>query len=226
MNFGDWQAQQKAQKDEERLRKKQAAEALTQYRSEGLSEEDTKLKELREQERQQRTEAKQKLQEFKSTLSEEDAKKAALKEAEIKKKKEEEEQLRKLATPKNDGNNENLFVEGAVKSLADNFVNEDGDDKVPSPSPTSVVINEQVTFVFGLISEGDVNDEEDDVSSLSSLDGYLVAINNLLQENTQSPKAQSVKLGYPKVVKIEIDGKYFQVRYLSQQKKRNCLETH
>ena len=40
MNFEAWQGQQKALKNEERKRKSQAAEALRNYRSDGLSEEE------------------------------------------------------------------------------------------------------------------------------------------------------------------------------------------
>jgi len=47
--FDAWQAQQRAQKEEERKAKTEATAALQGYRRSGLSEEETKLAALREQ---------------------------------------------------------------------------------------------------------------------------------------------------------------------------------
>jgi hypothetical protein len=121
MNFGDWQAQQKALKDEERKRKSQAAEALKNYRSGGLSEEETKLTAMREQERKHKSEAERQLREYRGTMSEEDARKAAEKEAEHRKKKEAEERLRALGANGDNSQEGDVFIEGAVSSKAQLF---------------------------------------------------------------------------------------------------------
>lgn len=89
-----WQAQQKAQKDEDRKAKSAAAAALQSYRRDGLSEEETKLAALREQERLQKLQAEQKLRDYRGTMSEEEAKLAALRQEELRKKQLQEEQLR------------------------------------------------------------------------------------------------------------------------------------
>ena len=92
--FDAWQAQQKAQKDQERKAKKDAAASLQGYRKAGLSEEETKLAALREQERLQKVDAEKALQGYRRTLTEDEAKLAAQKQEELRKKQEYEEQLR------------------------------------------------------------------------------------------------------------------------------------
>jgi hypothetical protein len=94
MNFEAFQAQQKAQKDEERMRKNQAAEGLRNHQAGGLSEEDTKATAMKEQERQHKLDAERLLRGYRGTLSEEDHKLAALREEERRKKLEAKEQLR------------------------------------------------------------------------------------------------------------------------------------
>lgn len=88
MNFESWQAQQKAQKDEERKRKTQAAEALRSYKGEATNAEASKLAQLKEQDRQQKLEAERQLREYRGTISEEDTKLTNYKEEERRKKQE------------------------------------------------------------------------------------------------------------------------------------------
>lgn len=93
--FDAFQAQQKAQKDEERKKKTEAAAALQGYRKTDLSEEETKLAALREQERLQKAAAAEALQKYrKAGLSEEEAKQRLAKQEELRKKQLLEEQLR------------------------------------------------------------------------------------------------------------------------------------
>ncbi|KAG7342274.1 hypothetical protein IV203_007366 [Nitzschia inconspicua] len=92
--FEAWQAQQKAQKDEDRKAKSAAAAALQSYRRDGLSEEETKLAILREQERLQKLEAEQKLRNYRGQMSEEEARLFAQRQEELRKKQLMEEQLR------------------------------------------------------------------------------------------------------------------------------------
>jgi hypothetical protein len=92
--FEAWQAQQKAQKDEERKAKSEAAAALQNYRRDGLSEEERKLAEIRERERLQKLEAERKLRDYRAQMSEEEARLFAQKQEELRKKQRMEEQLR------------------------------------------------------------------------------------------------------------------------------------
>ena len=89
-----WQAQQRVQKEEERKAKTEATAAHQNYRRSGLSEEETKLAALREEERLQKQNAEQQLRGYRGQLSEEEAKLAAQKQEEIRKKQALEEQLR------------------------------------------------------------------------------------------------------------------------------------
>jgi hypothetical protein len=127
MNFDAWQSQQKVQKDEERKRKSQAAEALRNYRSEGLSEEEMKLAAIREQERKQKEEAERQLRGYRGTLSEEELKLAALKEEERRKKLEAEQKLRGYGlvdgTQQEDDPSQ-AIAPGAVSSMAGKFSGE------------------------------------------------------------------------------------------------------
>eukprot|EP00977_Amphora_coffeiformis_P005199 scaffold1112_cov92-Amphora_coffeaeformis.AAC.35 len=61
----EWQRRQKEEKDKDRRQKQATAELLSGYRGQGLSEEEIKLKLLREEERQKKLEAEQRLREFK-----------------------------------------------------------------------------------------------------------------------------------------------------------------
>lgn len=92
--FDSFQAQQRAQKDQERKAKTEATDAIQGYRRSGLSEEETKLAALREQERLQRLNAEQQLRGYRGQLSEADAKLAAQKLEELRKRQEQEERLR------------------------------------------------------------------------------------------------------------------------------------
>mmetsp|Transcript_47642 Transcript_47642/g.54019 ORF Transcript_47642/g.54019 Transcript_47642/m.54019 type:complete len:387 (-) Transcript_47642:165-1325(-) len=78
-----WQAKQRAQKEDERKAKTEATAAIQGYRRSGLSEEETKLAGLREQQRMQKTEATAAIQGYRrSGLSEEETKLAAFREEE------------------------------------------------------------------------------------------------------------------------------------------------
>jgi hypothetical protein len=92
--FEAWQAQQKALKVEDRKAKSAATAALQNYRRDNLSEEETKLAALREQERLQKLEAERQLHDYRAHLSEEEAKLAAQRQEELRKKQLMEEQLR------------------------------------------------------------------------------------------------------------------------------------
>lgn len=90
----EWQAQQRAQKEEGRKAKTEATAAIQGYRRSGLSEEETKLAALREQERMQKLNAEQQLHGYRGQLSEEEAKLAAQKQEELRRKQELELKLR------------------------------------------------------------------------------------------------------------------------------------
>ena len=94
MSLEAWQAQQKAQKDEEKMRKTQAAEALRSYKGDAANAEASKLTQLKEQDRQRKLEAERKLREYRGTISEDDAKLTAYKEEERRKKQEAATMLR------------------------------------------------------------------------------------------------------------------------------------
>jgi hypothetical protein len=81
MNIEAWQSQQKALKDAERQRQKDAAANLQSYRG-GVSEEDTKLSLLRDEERKKKLDAEQRMREYRGNLSEEEKKLLAMREAE------------------------------------------------------------------------------------------------------------------------------------------------
>eukprot|EP00531_Pseudo-nitzschia_arenysensis_P018981 CAMPEP_0116146028 /NCGR_PEP_ID=MMETSP0329-20121206/16938_1 /TAXON_ID=697910 /ORGANISM="Pseudo-nitzschia arenysensis, Strain B593" /LENGTH=323 /DNA_ID=CAMNT_0003641733 /DNA_START=177 /DNA_END=1148 /DNA_ORIENTATION=- len=136
--FDAWQAQQKAQKDQERKAKTEAAAALQGYRKSGLSEEETKLAALREQERLQKLNAEQQLRGYRSTLTEEETKLAAQKQEEIRKKQEYEEQLRNNGVVSG-GNNSNGLVgnSGVVSALAAGYTSPNKvQPLMPNESPT------------------------------------------------------------------------------------------
>jgi hypothetical protein len=94
MNVESWQATQKAQKDEERKRKSQAAEALRSYKGQAANAEASKLTQMKEQDRQQKLEAERQHREYRGTISEEDAKLTIYKEEERRKKQEASNLLR------------------------------------------------------------------------------------------------------------------------------------
>ena len=125
MNLEAWQAQQKALKGEDRKRKSQAAEALKNYRKEGLTEEEAKLAAFKEEERRKKVEAAGQLHGYRGQLSEEDAKLAALREEERRKKLEAEQQLRGygLATNIDDDPNQ-AITPGSVSAMAEKFAGE------------------------------------------------------------------------------------------------------
>ena len=89
-----WEAQQRAQKEQERKAKMEAAAALQSYRRSGLSEEEMKLAALREQDRLQKQSAAEQLRGYRGQLSEEEARLAAQKQEELRRKQATEEQLR------------------------------------------------------------------------------------------------------------------------------------
>ena len=97
MNIEAWQSQQKALKDAERQRQKDAAANLQSYRG-GVSEEDTKLSMLREEERKKKLEAEQRMREYRGNLSEEEKKLLAVREAERRYKQDAERSIRDWAS--------------------------------------------------------------------------------------------------------------------------------
>ena len=125
--YDAWQAQQRAQKEEERKAKTDAAAALQGYRRSNLSEEETKLAALREQERIQKLNAEQQLHGYRGKLSEEESKLAAQKQEELRKKQEFESKLRHNGVVSaNDDRNIPDNLSGAVSALAAGY---------SSPSP-------------------------------------------------------------------------------------------
>eukprot|EP00934_Nitzschia_sp_Nitz4_P005026 Nitzschia sp. Nitz4//scaffold2_size372955//8357//9500//NITZ4_000351-RA/size372955-snap-gene-0.2-mRNA-1//1//CDS//3329546560//5016//frame0 len=94
MNFEAWQMQQKAQKEEERKRKTQAAEALRSHKADAASPEAVKLSQMKEAERQKKLEAEQQLRGYRGTMSAGDTKLSAMREEERRKKQEATEMLR------------------------------------------------------------------------------------------------------------------------------------
>lgn len=118
--YDAWQAQQKAQKDQERKAKTEAAAALQGYRKAGLSVEETKLADLKEQERLQKLNAEQQLRGYRSQLTEDEARLAAQRQEELRKKQEHEEQLRNNGVVSPNGKNSRGVVgnSGLVSALA------------------------------------------------------------------------------------------------------------
>jgi hypothetical protein len=125
--YDAWQAQQRAQKEEERKAKTDAAAALQGYRRSNLSEEETKLAALREEERLQKLNAEQQLHGYRGKLSEGESKLAAQKQEEHRKKQDLESKLRHNGVVSaNDDRNIPDNLSGAVSALAAGY---------SSPSP-------------------------------------------------------------------------------------------
>lgn len=139
--FDAWQAQQKAQKDQERRAKTEAAAALQGYRKAGLSEEETKLAALREQERLQKLNAEQQLRGYRSKLTEEEARVAAQKQEEILKKQQYEEHLRNNGVVSGSNNSNDLVGNsGVVSALAAGYTSPNKvQPNMPKFSPTTSV---------------------------------------------------------------------------------------
>jgi hypothetical protein len=89
-----WQAQQRAQKDEDRKAKSEAAAALQSYRRDGLTEEERKLAAIREQERLKKLEAERQLREYRGQMTEEEYKAALQRQEELRRRQQLDEQLR------------------------------------------------------------------------------------------------------------------------------------
>ena len=145
--FDTWQAQQKVQKDHERKAKTEAAAALQGYRKSVLSEEETKLTALREQERLQKMNAEQQLRGYRSQLTEDEARLAAQKQEELRKKQEYEKQLRNNGVVSAGGNNSEGLVgnSGAVSALAAEYSSPNKMQPLASKkSPTSTDSTEAV----------------------------------------------------------------------------------
>jgi len=118
--FDSFQAQQRDQKDQERKAKTEATAAIQGYRRSGLSEEETKLAALREQERLQRLNAEQQLRGYRGQLSEADAKLAAQKLEELRKRQEQEERLRNNGVVSSSSSSQDAAIgnAGNVSALA------------------------------------------------------------------------------------------------------------
>jgi hypothetical protein len=138
--FDAWQAQQRAQKDQERKAKIEAASALQGYRRSGLSEEETKLAALREQERLQKLNAEQQLHGYRSQLTPGEAKLAAQRQEELRRKQAYEEELRNNGVVSSQDpaarQNSAMLMEnsGLVSDLASQFSTP---NKAEPPMPTA-----------------------------------------------------------------------------------------
>jgi hypothetical protein len=143
--FEAWQAQQKALKVEDRKAKSAAAAALQNYRRDNLSEEETKLAALREQERLQKLEAERKLHDYRGHLSEEEAMLAAQRQEELRKKQLMEEQLRNngvVTANQNQGVHASLKGmenSGAVSAIAAQYTSPTKEQQHVSPLKFSQV---------------------------------------------------------------------------------------
>jgi hypothetical protein len=159
MNVQAWQSQQRALKDEEKKRQKEAAEALQNFRG-GVSEEDSKLAAFKEEERNKKLEAGRALQNFRGGVSEEDTKFVALREEERQQKLEAERRLRdyrgsapdktkqieekkEMNYPELVGHNQDNSIHniapGAVSALAGKFNTTNEENTVLSSGATSGV---------------------------------------------------------------------------------------
>ncbi|KAL3926023.1 MAG: hypothetical protein SGARI_005750 [Bacillariaceae sp.] len=222
-----WQAQQKVQKDEERKAKSEAAAALNKYRRDGLSEEERKLADIREQERLQKMEAEKKLRDYRGKMSEEEAKAFALKQEELRRKQEMEEQLRTngVVSAHEAGIHASLNGiqgSGAVSAMREQYnsplkeqsvsspreatISENGDSQplpdssaAPSAEPQQPVAT-KVSFMFGVIT---ANDEAPEV------DGYLAKADQLVKtvvmDNPNAFATIGSTVAYPVVAAVEKD---------------------
>lgn len=121
MNIEAWQAQQRAQKGEERMRKQEAAEILRGYQG-TVSEEDTKLAALREEERRKKQEAAEMLRGYQGSLSEEEAKLIAAREEERRKHQETQQELYNNLEKTPEGTAESdVMVSGSVSTMTSVF---------------------------------------------------------------------------------------------------------
>lgn len=180
--YDAWQAQQRAQKDQERKAKTEAAAALQGYRRSGLSEEETKLAALREQERLQKLDAEQKLHGYRSKLTEEEAKLAAQRQEELRRKHEYEEQLRKNGVVAS--NDSTMLIEnsGVVSALASGY-----------SSPNKLQTATQISKIAPLAQPDFSSALEFDPSSVVSINGIIEP--PVVDDNfnaTQEPKAGAV----------------------------------
>jgi hypothetical protein len=179
-----WQAQQKAQKDEERRRKTEATEALQSYRRAGLSEEETKLALLRDEERLKKADAEKQLHGYRGQMSEEEARMAALRHEELRKKQLLEEQLRGngVVTSSEGGVHASLKGmenSGAVEAMRAQFVGTDGLPLSPSGSThngTTTKSNSAAPFGSG----------PEDVDAMNGTVSSLAAQYSTSQEEEQS----------------------------------------
>ena len=141
-----WQAQQRVQKEEERKAKTEAVAAHQGYRRSGLSEEETKLAALREQERLQRQNAEEQLRGYRGQLSEEEAKLAAQKQEELRKKQELEEQLRQNGVVSSHDPSIHMSLtqlnSGVVSALAAGYSSPSPHKQQPLMPPLSSTMNE------------------------------------------------------------------------------------
>ncbi|KAG7363439.1 hypothetical protein IV203_026799 [Nitzschia inconspicua] len=156
--FEAWQAQQKAQKNEDRKAKSAAAAALQSYRRDGLSEEETKLAILREQERLQKLEAEQKLRNYRGQMSEEEARLFAQRQEELRKKQLMEEQLRNngVVTANQVGVHASLRgIEnsGAVSAIAAQYTSNQKEEQQEYQEQSSQVIGTKSSSAESMVQD-------------------------------------------------------------------------
>lgn len=217
-----WQAQQKAQKDEERKAKSEAAAALQSYRRDGLSEEERKLAEIREQERLHKLEAEKKLRDYRGKMSEEEAKLFAQKQEELRKKQEMEEQLRTngVVSAHEAGVHASLVGmegSGAVSAMAAQYTSPQKEEASLPTSPRELPVNgtgttdavpetaapaapdgppvaTKVSFMFGVITATD---------EAPQLDGYLAKadkiVKTVIMDNPNAFASIGSTVAYPVV---------------------------
>ena len=222
-----WQAQQKAQRDEERKAKSEAAAALNNYRRDGLSEEERKLAEIREQERLQKLEAEKKLRDYRGKMSEEEAKAFALKQEELRKKQEMEEQLRTngVVSAHEAGVHASLNGiqgSGAVSAMREQYnspqkeptiaspreatISENGDSQplpdttaAPTADPPQPVAT-KVSFMFGVIT---AKDEAPEVEGYLSKADQIVK--TVVMDNPNAFATIGSTVAYPVLLSMEKD---------------------
>ncbi|KAL3921300.1 MAG: hypothetical protein SGILL_002819, partial [Bacillariaceae sp.] len=227
--YDAWQAQQKAQKDQERKAKSEAAAALQSYRRDGLSEEERKLADIRDQERLQKSEAEQKLRDYRGKMSEEEAKLFAQKQEELRKKQELEEQLRTngVVSAHEAGVHASLVGmegSGAVSAMAAQYISPQKEEPSLPTSPRELPVNgagaadpavpdstvaaapagppvaTKVSFMFGVITAMD---------EAPQLDGYLAKadkiVKTVIMDNPNAFASIGSTVAYPMVVATRKD---------------------
>ena len=220
--FDAWQAQQKAQKDQERKAKTEATAALQGYRKSGLTSEETKLAAMREEERLKRLQAQEDLHGYQHKLTKEEEELAKQRQEELRKKQLAEEELRKRHTILTSPSKDDDKAEGVdVSALASGYNNASPTNAPSTPERTTTkeettttttstdppspmkLYKSSVKFMFGIVkanSESDIN-----------TDGYLARANAIAQKvladnaETEDYKSISSSIAYPTMLSVKND---------------------